>query len=116
MILIEVGQAIVDEDVVSPVLSPDVLLLDVQRTVAWNPFSIIVALVQVSDYILAHLVCIMVHIAVCVFYGHLLHSSAEVHETSAHGNEGNANDEEDGEDGASCEYGLPGWQSLLLEF
>merc|ERR1719237_1842103 len=110
MILIEVGQAIVDEDIVSPVLIPDVFLLDIKCTIAWNPFSItVVALVQVGDHILAHLVCITVHIAVGVLYGHLLHSVAEVHEA-------NANEEEGGEDGASSEYRLPGWQGLLLEF
>ena len=116
MILVKVGQDVVDEDIASPVLIPDVLLLDEQCTVALIPQAICVTLVQVCDHILAHFVYITVHIAVCVLYGHLLHRVTEVHEANADGDEGDANDEEGGEDGASCEYGLPGRQGLLFEF
>ena len=116
MILVEVGQAVVDEYIVSPVLVPNVLLLDVKSTVARIPNAICVALVQVCDHILAHLISITIHIAVCVLYEHLLHSAAEVHEANAKGDEGDAEEEEGGQDGASRENRLPGWQGLLLEF
>ena len=55
MILVKVGQDVVDEDIASPVLIPDVLLLDKQCTVALIPQAICVTLVQVCDHILAHL-------------------------------------------------------------
>ena len=50
MILVKVGQDVVDEDIASPDLIPDVLLLDKQCTVALIPQAICVTLVQVCDH------------------------------------------------------------------
>ena len=116
MVLVEVGQAVVDEYIVSPVLLPYVLLLDSECALTFYSLAFCIIAITGNDLILAHFVGITVHFAVGVLDGNLLYSVAEVHEANADGDEGDANDEEGGEDGASSEYGLPGGQGLLLEF